>query len=130
MNNMTPTKRYALMVLMFLSAWGLCFSLTAETLNMIPDNAFPRHRQPPVAFDHDAHNAKAGLDTCTTCHHVYENGVLSEESSEGTPCADCHQPYRHPEAMNLSRAYHKQCKGCHLSQGQGPIFCGECHKKP
>jgi hypothetical protein len=27
----------------------------------------------------------------------------------------------------LMKAYHMNCKGCHLEKGKGPILCGECH---
>jgi hypothetical protein len=27
----------------------------------------------------------------------------------------------------LRKAFHRNCKGCHLEQEKGPILCGECH---
>lgn len=103
--------------------------LNAETLEMLSNKAFSDPRMPEVAFFHDAHNERANLKKCSVCHHLYEYNVLTDESSEGTPCADCHRPALHPKGFNLSAAYHAQCKGCHLDQKKGPVVCGECHKK-
>jgi hypothetical protein len=29
----------------------------------------------------------------------------------------------------LMRAFHMNCKGCHVQRRQGPVVCGECHQK-
>jgi hypothetical protein len=30
---------------------------------------------------------------------------------------------------SLRRAFHLNCKGCHLEKGAGPIMCAQCHPK-
>lgn len=89
--------------------------------------AFGAHKRPPAVFVHDAHNEKAGLeDSCATCHHVYEKGVLvPDDDSIGTPCADCHAV--DAPQMPLRQAFHGQCKGCHETRAAGPVACGQCH---
>lgn len=88
--------------------------------------------RPVSRFSHDEHNEKAGLEeNCTICHHSYdEQGKLIEdESSEGTPCADCHKEKANGNQPELIKAYHQQCKRCHEKEGKGPHACGECHIK-
>jgi hypothetical protein len=117
-----------------LIVWGLAASLSplaAETLTMLSNDAFPNPKLPPVVFYHDAHNEQAKIDTCQTCHHVYEeNRLVPDESSEGSPCAECHEAVHFGKDMTLSRAYHQRCKQCHLEVRQGPILCGQCHREP
>ena len=94
-------------------------------------SAFDQLQRPAALFDHDAHNDAAGLDDCAVCHHVWENGkIVPDESSEDTPCSDCHGLTAGPDnPMPLANAFHTQCRGCHVKQGKGPLLCGECHKK-
>lgn len=122
-------KRIVLLALFFVSLCCQVVFLNAETLEMLSNKCFPDPEMPEVTFPHDDHNKRAKLEDCSICHHHYENGVLTDESSEGTPCADCHRPSLHPKGLNLAAAYHAQCKGCHLDQKKGPVVCGECHKK-
>lgn len=85
--------------------------------------------RPAAAFDHDAHNEKAGLEECVACHHSEADGKQSmEESSEGTPCADCHALEAKDGRTPLVRAYHLQCISCHKDKNVGPTNCGGCHK--
>lgn len=101
----------------------------SDTLEILSNAAFENPVMAEVPFPHDSHNERAQIDDCSVCHHVWENGELSTESSEGTPCADCHDPSLHRRGLNLSAAYHGLCKDCHIKEGRGPIVCGECHRK-
>lgn len=85
--------------------------------------------QPASLFDHDAHNAKAGLDDkCTTCHHGGQGLVKNaEEDTSGQACADCHKASRSDGGTPLRLAFHRQCMACHAKQNKGPTACGSCH---
>lgn len=93
--------------------------------------AFDTLRRPAAVFDHDEHNDAAGIEDCGVCHHVWEDGKLvPDESSEDTPCADCHSVKAGPDnPVSLANAFHTQCRSCHIERGQGPLLCGQCHKK-
>lgn len=95
-------------------------------------SAFDRLRRPAAVFDHDSHNEAAQIDDCAVCHHVWENGKrVPDESSEGTPCSDCHGVIARPDnPMPLANALHTRCKSCHVKKRKGPLLCAECHKKP
>ena len=94
-------------------------------------SAFDHLRRPAALFDHDAHNETAGIEDCAVCHHVWEDGKLvADESSEDTPCADCHSVEAGPDnSVSLANAFHTQCRSCHVDRGSGPLLCGQCHKK-
>jgi c(7)-type cytochrome triheme protein len=90
-------------------------------------------QRPPVTFSHDVH---MGLYECLACHHNYQNGVnmLDENTlEEGNPairCANCHN---NQSDLDLQKAFHRQCMGCHIevrksSQPSGPELCGACHR--
>lgn len=98
-----------------------------EDVKKVDDSAFSHHVRPAVPFDHDAHNEKAGIEDCSTCHHVFKDGKkLVGGSSEGRPCSECHLA-KGDNSMDLIKAYHDQCKGCHMERGKGPVTCAECH---
>ena len=103
-----------------------------EDMEFVSNEAFDDPQRPSAAFAHDAHNEAAGLDDCSECHHIYdENGVKSEdESSEDQACAECHGDRDEGSTPGLMKAYHLNCKGCHLSEKKGPIVCAECHVWP
>lgn len=94
-------------------------------------SAFELPRRSAVVFDHDAHNEAAQIDDCAVCHHVWEDGKLvPDESSEDTPCSDCHNLVAGPDNPTpLINAFHVQCRSCHVKKGKGPLLCAECHKK-
>nr|WP_320193204.1 cytochrome c3 family protein [uncultured Desulfobacter sp.] len=94
-------------------------------------SAFDRLRRPAAVFDHDLHNETAQIDDCAVCHHVWENGeIVPDESSEDTPCSDCHGLTEGPNnPMPLANAFHVQCRSCHIRTGKGPLLCAECHQK-
>ena len=108
------------------SSPGLC-----EDLVRIEASGFDTLRRPAALFDHDTHNEMAQIDDCAVCHHVWENGkIVEDESSEDSPCSECHGLTATPEnSMPLANAFHTQCRGCHVATGKGPLLCGECHKK-
>ena len=95
-------------------------------------SVFENPQRTVSVFDHDNHNDAAGLeDDCSICHHLFENKQLIEgESSEDSPCSECHPLKKSEEnSIPLRMAYHKKCKTCHFNSSKGPVLCGECHKK-
>ena len=87
-----------------------------------------------VAFPHDLH-----MDAfeCLDCHHEYIDGenVLDEDELEADNpairCVACHDSTAH---IDLKKALHRQCVGCHREMRKekmaiGPELCGECHVK-
>jgi hypothetical protein len=101
-----------------------------EDMVTVDNSVFENARRPPSLFEHDAHNEKAGIDACSTCHHVYEDGQLVEdESSEDLACSDCHGIKAEGRRPALMKAFHMRCKGCHQKEKAGPVMCGQCHKK-
>lgn len=98
-----------------------------EDVKKVEDSAFKHQMRPAVPFVHEAHNEKAGIEDCSTCHHVFQNGKkLEGGSSEGRQCSECHMA-KGSNSMDLIKAYHDQCKGCHMAKGKGPVTCAECH---
>jgi hypothetical protein len=112
---------------------GLFFASahSQEDMESVDNSPFEQPRRSAAPFFHDEHNEKAGLDDCSECHHIYdENGVKSEdESSEDQACSDCHEANDKGRQPGLRKAFHLNCKGCHVSVGKGPVVCGECHTK-
>ncbi len=101
-----------------------------ETMTMLLDPAFETHQRPAAVFVHDMHNEKAGIEDCSVCHHVYEDGKLVEgESSEGDSCSSCHAIKAEGNTPGLMKAYHQRCITCHTETGKGPLACGQCHVK-
>ena len=94
--------------------------------------SYSRKQRTAVFFPHTQHMEE--MD-CLDCHHDYENGdnILSpDDLEEGEPealCTSCH----HPQAsINLRKAFHRQCIGCHRDHARqgfevGPRLCAECH---
>lgn len=113
-------------------AWVLP-AFSQSDMVVVSRDPFPAPQRPAAKFEHDVHNEKAGLDECGVCHHGETDGKMDpENSSEGTPCADCHAVNPAADAKlrdktPLRRAYHLQCQGCHEKTGKGPLTCGQCH---
>ncbi len=123
-------KRCAQAVLLL--AATVVFLLPAITsqgfIEEISNDAFEKPQRPAAVFMHDEHNAAAQLeDKCWFCHHVDGKAPSEDETSEGTPCADCHKLAPDDGTTSLMDAFHKQCIDCHADKGQGPLACGECH---
>lgn len=111
---------------------GYCGKATAgDDIVRMDTSAFDQLRRPAAVFDHDSHNETAEIEDCFVCHHVWENGQLvPDESSEDTPCSDCHALTAGPDnSISLINAFHIQCRSCHVKRGKGPLLCGQCHKK-
>jgi len=125
------TKR-AVIVLgaLLLSALLLVAAYSQEDMTAVDNSVFPKPERSPAIFEHDDHNDAAGIEDCQECHHVYEDGVLLEdESSEDELCSDCHDLEPSGQMPGLMKAFHLNCKGCHLEKKEGPVMCGECHRK-
>ncbi|MBF0528271.1 MAG: cytochrome c3 family protein [Deltaproteobacteria bacterium] len=96
---------------------------------VLADKAFTERVRPASLFDHDRHTDFASCQDCTICHHKYENGrLIPNETSEGTPCSECHK-VQPKSGRRLLKAYHNKCQGCHETEKKGPVGCGECHVK-
>ena len=103
-------------------------AFSQEDMEVVGDAGFSKQQRPPAVFRHDEHNEKAQLEDCSECHHVYEDGVkLEDESSEDQSCSECHDEEGSGDMPGLRKAFHTNCKGCHLKQKKGPIMCGTCH---
>ncbi len=102
-----------------------------DDMEVVEDSAFESLRRPSARFFHDAHNENAGIDDCAECHHLYdEQGKkLEDESSEDQSCSGCHAMKDNGSQPGLRKAFHRNCKGCHLERRKGPVTCGECHPK-
>ena len=104
-------------------------ALSQEDMKEIKAEAFGKHSRLPALFVHDAHNEKAGIEECETCHHGKDDQGRQDPSdmSAGTPCAECHAVDARGSTP-LMRAYHQQCITCHTQKDVGPTHCGGCHK--
>lgn len=101
-----------------------------EDMVSVDRTVFENPQRAASVFNHEAHNENAEIEDCAVCHHVYEEGELVEdESSEDQMCSDCHGLEAVGGQPGLRRAFHLNCKGCHLERKSGPIMCGECHIK-
>ena len=119
------------LILSVFGTWTMVWGQGDEEEVRMDTSAYETLRRPAALFDHDTHNEAAELEDCAICHHVWEDGTLVEdESSEDSPCSECHGLVPGPEnSMSLSNAFHTQCRSCHITTGKGPLLCGECHKK-
>ena len=104
-------------------------SFSQEDMRVVDNSIFTKPVRVSSVFNHDLHNETSGLDDCSICHHLYEDGKLIEdESSEDQSCAECHLADGGGKTPSLRRAFHLNCKGCHLSKGTGPVMCAQCHR--
>ena len=116
---------------LMVGGWLAAAAWSQDDMEVVPTHMFAQTRRPAAIFPHDSHNESAGIEECGVCHHVYnEDGTLAEgESSEDQACGDCHELDDAGRQPGLMKAYHLNCKGCHLEQAAGPVACGECHLK-
>jgi len=101
-----------------------------KSITFLDNSSFVNPQKPASAFDHDYHNLDLE-NKCEECHHVYENGVLvKDKSSENKRCIECHPLKANDEyKITLLQAFHSQCQGCHEKKENGPVMCGDCHKR-
>jgi len=111
-------------VMILASAWS------QEDMTHVGRGDFVNPQRAASVFEHDAHNEAADIEDCNECHHLYEDGnKVEDESSEDQRCSDCHELNVSDGQPALLKAFHTNCKGCHLEKSAGPILCGECHKR-
>ena len=115
------------LLLMMLTVAG-----SQEDMEVVDNSDFKNPQRTPSVFRHEEHNQTAGLEECNECHHIYDEAGQKQEyeSSEDQRCSECHESQASGRKPSLSRAFHVNCKGCHLQQKKGPFLCGECHGKP
>ncbi len=98
---------------------------------MVVDNedVFHSPQRPPVVFRHDEHNETAEIEECNECHHVYEDGENWWKMNLPRIRVARNVMLRNGSGRKpgLKKAFHRNCKGCHLEQKKGPIMCGQCH---
>ena len=126
---MINKKAVILAVFLFSSLFALGSAFSQEDMVVIDQTVFEAPQRPPAVFKHDEHNELAGIDSCAECHHVYddEGNLVEDESSEDQTCSECHDLQASDGKPALMKAFHSNCKGCHLQEGTGPIMCGQCH---
>ncbi len=127
------SNKTAWVVLFFILIFIFCSVVYSQAqFKQLLDPAFKSHQRCPVRFFHDKHNQKAAIYDCSVCHHLYKDGKLIKGAmSIGMKCSQCHaiKP-TDTNNIDLMKAYHNLCIGCHKNKKKGPITCGECHKKP
>jgi hypothetical protein len=125
-------KKSAIYMLIFVivSVFILVSANSQEDMERIDNSVFKNPERISALFRHDEHNEKAAIENCNECHHLYEDGKkIEDESSEDQYCSDCHELKASGRTLSLRKAFHMKCKGCHLDRKEGPVTCGECHKK-
>jgi cytochrome c553 len=126
-------KRKACLGLVMLLGLILCTAaaFSQEDMVKVDNRFFDNPQRSASVFEHDAHNETAGIEDCAACHHVYDDdgNLVEDESSEDSSCSECHGDRDEGRMPNLRKAYHLNCKGCHFTEGAGPVLCGECHRK-
>lgn len=123
-----------IVIIMFLAGIvavsGFSIAVSQDEITQLSNEEFAPDRRAPAVFNHDEHNELAGIEECSGCHHGGSEGVIDfDDSSEGTPCVDCHPVKAENGETPLMRAYHRQCIGCHKQEDKGPQACGSCHVK-
>ncbi len=116
-------------ITLMVSVFILVSAYSQEDLLVVDNSVFDSPQRVSSLFNHDEHNEAAGIESCNACHHIYEDGKKTEESSEDQSCSDCHGKESSGNTPALMKAFHMNCKGCHAEKQQGPIMCGECHVK-
>jgi len=126
-------KKAAILILLVLvvSTFLWVTAWSQEDMVVVDSSAFVNPQRPPSIFVHEEHNETAEIEDCNACHHIYddEGNLVEDESSEDQLCSACHGLDVEGRQPGLMKAFHQNCKGCHLEQKKGPIMCGECHTK-
>jgi c(7)-type cytochrome triheme protein len=129
------TKPLLLVAIIVLALAGLSlstFSFAQDEEMLLNTGTDISTQRPPVAFSHDLH---MGLYECLDCHHDMKDGtnVLDEDAlEEGNPDIQCGNCHNDQASLDLQKAYHRQCMGCHIDNrkagnASGPEMCGACH---
>lgn len=133
MNKGALMKKFVLVAVGLLAGLLLVMAsaYSQEDMEFISNEAFDNPERGWVSFLHDTHNETAEVDDCAECHHLYDDdgNKLEDESSEDQGCVECHGDKDEGRKPKLIKAYHLNCKGCHLKEKKGPILCAECHAK-
>ena len=112
------------------AVFALASAYSQEDMTVVDNSGFDNPQRVSSGFKHDEHNDAAGIEDCSECHHIYEDGKkVEDESSEDQSCSECHGMEASGDKPALMKAFHSNCKGCHLKVSKGPIMCGECHVK-
>jgi hypothetical protein len=103
----------------------------------IDNGDYKKDRKGPVRLTHRKHALDYKVP-CWDCHHDFKEGGAQNIWSpwgEIKMCMDCHDPLKKQgKAVNLQKAYHLNCKGCHLTlekqdKKAGPSKkCAGCHE--
>ena len=103
--------------------------ISEEMIEVDISDEFKNSQRPAAIFRHDEHNESAEIEECNECHHVYDDSgeLIEDESSEDQRCSECHEVEASDERPALMKAFHRNCKGCHEEQKDGPVMCGQCH---
>ena len=118
---------YMLSTLLF-TVFIFVTAYSQDDMMFVDNSVFSKPERTAAVFEHDAHNEMAAIEVCDECHHIYEEGIrIEDESSEDQMCSECHDIEATGRVPGLMKAFHLNCKGCHLDRKKGPIMCGECH---
>ncbi len=121
--NKTYIAVFTLMCVLFLAP-EILFSQNSQPL--FKDDNFTEPQRGPVFFNHYEHELNYD---CAVCHHEYDEqgNLLEGVASVDLRCSDCHSLEGNGDILPLRRAYHVQCKSCHIEEKAGPFACSECH---
>ncbi len=110
----------------------LCMVLPAfsqDDIIVIHNEEFGTHKRPYVEFPHTDHE---DLIECSRCHHDFDK-FGTNTGGDGESCSECHSRTEDENPIPLMKAYHRQCKGCHIKISKNfgkenkPQMCGQCH---
>ncbi len=109
-----------------LFVFGLAYA--QDDIQSLEHDIFVNRERPAAVFPHTLHADDLEID-CLDCHHIYKDGENVWDESEISDCTACHSLEADGKIMSAMKAFHANCKGCHLEENKGPVTCGECHPK-
>lgn len=106
---------------------------------IIHSNLWGVKKNQDVKFAHKKHAVDYKIE-CTQCHHAYENGKnVWKQGDDVKRCEECHTNVmtgkelsaatEKEKQLSLFKAFHDNCRGCHVKEKKGPTKCTDCHKK-
>ncbi|MFW6415254.1 MAG: cytochrome c3 family protein [Thermodesulfobacteriota bacterium] len=111
----------------------LCVNCHDSDMGRINEEVFTSPQRPAALFTHKPHIESDAIkgNTCCSCHHMFQKNKMLCSRIIGQECSDCHlKDIEGGEGKrSLRNAYHNLCIDCHQEAGEGPLACGECHKK-